>query len=45
VHLLLEDKQKTDEIIVNAKKLAFEKYDWNRIAKDMKEKVFSKLIG
>jgi len=45
VHLLLENKQKTEEIIANAKKLAFEKYDWDRIAKDMREKVFAELMA
>lgn len=28
------------QIILNAKRMVFEKYDWNIIAKDMKEKVF-----
>ncbi len=29
------------QIILNAKRMVFEKYDWNIIAKDMKEKVLS----
>lgn len=44
VKLFLDDRGKTSEIIMNAKKLAFEKYDWERIAKDMKEKVFTQLF-
>jgi len=37
------DTDATRAIVANAKKLAFEKYDWDLIAKDMKERVFSKL--
>ena len=44
VKLLLNDKEKTSEIIINAKKLALEKYDWDTIARDMKEKVFARLF-
>lgn len=38
----LNDTETTLEIIKNARDLVFEKYDWNIIAKDMKEKVFDK---
>lgn len=44
VKLYLGDKEKTQEIIKNAKELTFAKYDWNLIAKNMKEKVFDKLL-
>ncbi|MCX6739416.1 MAG: glycosyltransferase family 4 protein [Candidatus Parcubacteria bacterium] len=44
VKLFLENKEKTTEITSNAKKLALEKYDWDKIAKDMKEKVFTQLF-
>ena len=40
VELYLNDKQKTEEIINNGRSLVFEKYEWNKIAHDMKEKVF-----
>lgn len=39
----INDPEKTKEIVRNAKDLAIEKYDWDLIAKDMREKVFSKL--
>ena len=40
VRLFLENPEETREIVKNAKNLAFEKYDWDMIAKDMREKVF-----
>ncbi len=45
VKLFLENPEETAEIIKNAKALAFEKYDWNIIAKDMREKVFTDLFA
>lgn len=36
----VEDKKLRDEIIKNARELAFAKYDWDIVAKDMKERVF-----
>ncbi|MCI0542475.1 glycosyltransferase [bacterium] len=45
VRLFLEHPEKTREIIANAKKLAFEKYDWDLIAKDMKEEIFKKVVA
>lgn len=44
VKLYLDNKEKTQEIVNNAQKMVFEKYDWNLIAKDMKEKVFDKMF-
>ncbi|MBI3671480.1 glycosyltransferase family 4 protein [Candidatus Azambacteria bacterium] len=41
---ILEHKELTQKIVANAKKLAFAKYDWDIIAKDMREKVFAKII-
>jgi len=43
VNKLLKDDELREKIITNAKKLAFEKYDWDKIAKDMQNKVFKKL--
>jgi len=43
VMVFVNEPDSTKAIIQNAKKLAFEKYDWDLIAKDMKEKVFSRL--
>ena len=40
----LENKELTEKIKENAKKMAIEKYDWNLIAKNMREKVFAKLF-
>jgi len=45
INYLLENREVKNEIIKNAKELVFEKYDWNLIAKDMKEKVFDFLLG
>jgi glycosyltransferase involved in cell wall biosynthesis len=42
---IMKDKELTEKMIANAKILAFEKYDWEIIAKDMKEKVFDKLTA
>ncbi len=44
VKLFIEDKEKTQEIVKNAKELAFSKYDWNTITKIMKERVFSSIL-
>jgi glycosyltransferase involved in cell wall biosynthesis len=40
VKLLATDAALREHIIRQAEKLVFEKYDWNLIAKDMKERVF-----
>lgn len=45
VQFLLDNKEVREEIIKNAKELVFEKYDWNLISKNMKEKVFDILLG
>ena len=37
--------KETREMVENAKKLAFEKYDWDLIAKDMKGRAFSRLFA
>ncbi|NQV88257.1 MAG: glycosyltransferase [Parcubacteria group bacterium] len=44
VKILLENKELKDKIVKNAKKLAFEKYDWNLIASQMKTKIFDKVL-
>ena len=41
---ILSNSEKTKKVIEMAKKLAIEKYDWDIITKDMKEKVFDKLL-
>jgi len=41
---ILNNPEKTKNVVATAKKMVFEKYDWNIIAKDMKTKVFNKLI-
>lgn len=40
---LAEDEKLRTEIIRNARELVFANYDWDKIARDMKEKVFDKL--
>ncbi len=44
VKKILGNPEKTREIVENAKALAFEKYDWDLIAQDMREKVFEKVL-
>ncbi len=45
VKKILDNPEQTARTLANAKKLAFEKYDWNLIAKDMREKVFGKILS
>ena len=42
---LVEDKTLHDEIVKNARELAFAKYDWDKIARDMQKKVFLPLLS
>lgn len=44
VNKFIQNKELTGSIVENAKKLVFEKYDWDLIAKDMKEKVFDRVL-
>lgn len=44
VLLFIEDKETTKRIIKNAKELAFSKYDWDTIARDMHERVFKAVL-
>lgn len=41
---ILDNPDKTKETVANAKKLVAEKYDWDLIARDMREKIFKKLL-
>lgn len=43
IELLMKDNTLREEIIKEASKMVTEKYDWNLIANDMKNKVFDKL--
>lgn len=40
VKYIMANPEKVKEIVATAKKMAFEKYDWNLIAKNMRERVF-----
>lgn len=42
--LFMEDREVTRRIVENARTLAFSKYDWDTIARDMKENVFKKVL-
>ncbi len=44
VQEILGNPEQVKRVIENAKKLAVEKYDWNLIAKDMRERVFGKVL-
>ncbi|MBU1557862.1 glycosyltransferase [Patescibacteria group bacterium] len=41
---ILANPEKTAKVVARAKKMVTEKYDWEIIAKDMKEKVFNNLL-
>ena len=41
---LMRETELTKKIILNAKKLTFDKYDWDLIAKDMRDRVFLPLL-
>jgi len=41
---IINNPDKVDQVKKNAKALAFEKYDWDIIAIDMRQKVFGKLL-
>ncbi len=42
---ILSRPEKVREVVKNAKQMVFEKYDWDIIAKDMREKVFTRLFA
>ncbi len=42
---ILGNPEQTKKVIETAKALAFEKYDWDLIAKDMRVRVFAKILG
>lgn len=44
VENILNNSENIAKVVATAKKMAFEKYDWDIIAKDMREKVFEKLL-
>ena len=44
VKRLIADDTLRTRLVANGKKLVTEKYDWNLIARDMKEKVFDKIV-
>ncbi len=41
---IIRNPQEAKRVIENAQKLAFEKYDWNLIAKNMRQRVFGKVL-
>ena len=41
---ILGNQEQTKKVVETAKALAFEKYDWDLIARDMREKVFAKVL-
>ncbi len=45
VQYILGNPEEVKGVIEEARRLAFEKYDWELIAKDMHEKVFKKVLG
>jgi len=44
ITMIIQDKSLRDGIVENASKMVIEKYDWDLIAKDMREKVFNKIL-
>jgi glycosyltransferase involved in cell wall biosynthesis len=45
VKRIMENPEKTRRVIATAKAMVMEKYDWDLIARDMKEKVFAPLFS
>lgn len=45
VEYMLSNPQEVKEVVESARGLAFEKYDWNMIARDMREKVFARVLS
>lgn len=45
VYRLIEDKGLRGHLVVNAKKLVIEKYGWNIIVRQIRERVFDKLLA
>lgn len=45
VRKLMENPALRRQIVLNAHKMVLEKYDWNIIAQDMKERVFNKILN
>jgi len=41
---ILDNPEETKKVVENAKKMVIEKYDWNIVAKYMREKVFEKIL-
>ena len=41
---ILDNPEKTAKVVATAKKMVVEKYDWEKIAQDMKQKVFDRLF-
>jgi len=44
VEAIVSNPQATERVVENAKQLAARKYDWNLIARNMREKVFARLF-
>lgn len=44
IKIYLENRELREKIIANAQGMVFEKYDWEIIARDMREKVFGKIL-
>lgn len=42
---ILGNPERSEAVIRTARELAVSKYDWNLLAKDMRQKVFAKIIG
>lgn len=45
VQEIMSRPEKVRAVVATAKQMVIEKYDWNLIARDMREKVFAKIIG
>jgi glycosyltransferase involved in cell wall biosynthesis len=41
---ILANPDRTREVVEKARRMVVEKYDWNLIARDMREKVFARVL-
>jgi glycosyltransferase involved in cell wall biosynthesis len=44
VETILQNPEQTKQVVERARTMAFEKYDWNLIAKEMRQKVFARVL-
>lgn len=44
VKYILSHKEEVNQVVITARKMVEEKYDWDNVARDMRKKIFSKVL-